>query len=108
LFDSAAMAPDAGSRRRMVATTRLLCSAIGRAARPGRHITMVKNDASPSLRPETATQNVAGRSRRQCGAPRGVDEMSAKLTAEDRLKPPELVSAQSIPMVTRSDLLTIC
>jgi len=77
LSDSAAMAPGAGSRLRMVATTGPFCSAIGWRARPGRHTT-VKSDASPSLRPETATQNVAGRSRRQCGAPRGVGEMPAK------------------------------
>jgi hypothetical protein len=36
LFDSAAMAPGAGSRLRTVATTRLACSAMGRRARHGR------------------------------------------------------------------------
>ena len=59
LFDSAAMAPGPGSRLPTVATTRLHYSAIGRRARPSRHTT-VKNDASPSQRPETATQMVGG------------------------------------------------
>lgn len=36
-----------------------------------------------------------------------VDEMPAKLTAEDRLKPPESISAQSVLTVTRSDLLDL-
>jgi hypothetical protein len=85
------MAPGAGSRLRTVATTRLPLGDWA-ASRPRRHTT-VKNDASPTQRPETATLNVAGRSRRQCGAPRGVDEMSAKLTAENRLNPPEPVSS---------------
>jgi hypothetical protein len=60
LFDSVAMAPDAGWRRRAVAhdpaallSDRAACSAWSP------HTTTVKRDASPSLRPETATRNVA-------------------------------------------------
>jgi hypothetical protein len=107
LFDSAAMAPGAGSRLRTVATTRLPYSAIGRRVRPSRDTT-VKNNASPSQRPETATQNVASDPAVSVAHLGGVDEMPAKLTAEDRLKPPEPVSAQSVVSVTAGDLLTIC
>jgi hypothetical protein len=69
----------------------------------------VKNYASPPLRPETATQNMARAIPLSGVAHLGVvDEMPAKLTAEDGLKPPESVSAQSVVPVTAGDLLTIC
>jgi len=59
----------------------------------GHRHTTVKNDASPSLRPETATRNVAACDPAVSVAHLGVSiKMPAKLTAEDRLKPPESVS----------------
>jgi hypothetical protein len=107
LFDSATMAPGAGSRLRTVTTTRLPTQRSGSEPRPRRHTT-VKNNASPSPATRDAHPETSPVIPPSVWRTSGVDEMPAKRMAEDRLKSPESVSAQSVVAVTRSDLLTIC